>query len=164
MERLWAPWRNAYVVNKKPSRSCLFCRAHRSSPKEDPKNLVLLRARHSFVIFNRYPYNNGHLMVTPNRHVASLDQLTDPERLDLLRLLDRSLSLLKKTFRPAAFNVGINLGRMAGAGVPNHVHLHVVPRWAGDTNFMPVLTGTKVISDSLQSAYRKLRKNLSQAQ
>ena len=107
-------------------------------------------------MLNLYPYNNGHLMLVPNRHVPSLEKLKNEERLDLLQLLDRSLAILRKALHPHGFNIGINLGRVGGAGVPGHVHMHVVPRWKGDTNFMPVTAGTKVISDSLKGTYQSL--------
>lgn len=160
MERLWAPWRKGYILGQRRTPGCLFCRAHRSSSKKDRKNLLLYRSRCNFLLLNRYPYTNGHLMLAPNRHVPSLEHLEDKERLDLLRLLDTALKLLRKAFHSRGFNVGLNLGRVGGAGIPGHVHLHVVPRWEGDTNFMPILTGTKVISDSLESSYRELHRTM----
>lgn len=160
MERIWAPWRRGYVIGKRRPSGCLFCRARRAPPKKDSLNFVLRRSPAAFLILNRYPYTNGHLMVVPNRHVSSLEQLKDRERLDLLRLLDQALALLRQALHPHGFNIGINLGRIGGAGIPGHAHLHVVPRWAGDTNFMPVLTGSKVISDSLEATYRQLRQVL----
>ncbi len=163
MERLWAPWRKAYVrpyIKKKEPHGCLFCRVRSAPARKDAANLVVLRSTHSFIILNRYPYNNGHLMVVPNRHLASIEGLKDPERLDLLRLLDRSLGGLHKMLKAGGFNVGLNLGRVSGAGVVDHVHLHVVPRWEGDTSFMPIFSGTKVISDSLKETYRELARAL----
>ena len=156
MKNLWAPWRKAYISGQKKTSGCFFCQDLRASPKKDKINLLLFRSRFAFILLNRYPYTNGHLMLVPNRHVPSLERLKDSERLDLLKLLDLALQLLKKSLHPHGFNVGMNLGRIGGAGVPGHVHLHVVPRWKGDTNFMPVLTGTKIISDSLQSTYLEL--------
>lgn len=158
MDRLWAPWRKNYVSQRKPLRGCIFCRAHRSSIKKDGANLLLYRSTHSFILLNRYPYNNGHLMIAPNRHVNTLEKLAAKERLNLLELLDLALQLLRKAFHPEGFNLGLNLGRTGGAGVPGHVHLHVVPRWKGDTNFMPIIARTKVISDSLQEVYRSLHR------
>jgi ATP adenylyltransferase len=111
-------------------------------------------------MLNRYPYNNGHVMIVPNRHVPMLDRLAQREKLDLLQLLDRSLAVLKKTIHPQGFNIGINLGRSAGAGFPGHLHIHIVPRWTGDTNFMPVAGETKVISDSLEAVYEALSRRL----
>ncbi len=160
MNRIWAPWRKRYISGRERTPGCLFCRARRSSPKKDKKNFLLHRSRHTFLLLNRYPYTNGHLMLAPNRHVASLEHLEDEERLDLLRLLDLALRLVRRTLHPHGFNIGLNLGRAGGAGIPGHIHLHVVPRWEGDTNFMPVLTGTKVVSDSLESAYAELHRAL----
>ena len=160
MKRLWAPWRKSYVLGGKRQKGCFFCEDSRAPLKKDPLHLVLYRSQHSFVVLNRYPYTNGHVMLVPNRHVATMEKLNDRERLDILKLLDLSMELLRRSFHPEGFNVGMNLGRSGGAGIPGHVHLHVVPRWNGDTNFMPVLTGTKVISDSLESTYHRLRENL----
>ena len=154
MKRLWAPWRKAYITGQKREKGCFLCRDLRS--KKDSKNRLLRRSRHAFILMNRYPYTNGHLMLVPNRHMASIETLNDEERLDLFQLLDVSVRLLKKALHPHGFNIGMNLGRISGAGLPGHLHLHVVPRWEGDTNFMPVLTGTKVISDSLGATYREL--------
>ena len=159
MERVWAPWRKAYILGKK-GRGCLFCRHLRAGKNRDQKNLLLYRSSSSYIMLNRYPYTNAHLMLIPNRHLASLEELNAKERLDLFGLLDLSLKLLKKSFRPQGFNIGINLGKAGGAGIPGHVHVHVVPRWLGDTNFMPVTSGVKVISDSLDSTYRHLQRVL----
>ncbi len=160
MKRLWAPWRKIYVAGGGRTKGCFFCNDLRHPPKHDAKNLLLHRSRHSFILLNRFPYTNGHLMIVPKRHVASPDRLTDKERLDFLKMLDVSLAVLKKALKPHAFNVGMNLGREGGAGVPGHIHLHVVPRWKGDTNFMPVLTGHKVISVALAATYEELRRAL----
>lgn len=160
MKPLWAPWRKRYVSAKKKPRGCLFCKVRRVPSKKDPKNLLLHRSSHSFLMLNLYPYTNGHLMVVSNRHVSSTEKLKEEERLDLLRLLDRSLAILRRAFRPEGFNIGINLGRSSGAGVLGHLHVHVVPRWVGDTNFLPVFSGTKVIPDSLGGVYKTLRKIL----
>jgi len=148
MDKLWAPWRTAYfsVLNKK-QKKCVFCRISKS--KEDRKNLVFIRARHSFAVLNLYPYNNGHTLVMPYRHVGEWERLTAEEQMDLMGLLSQTQRRLKAVLHPQGFNVGINIGRAAGAGFPGHLHIHVVPRWSGDVNFMPVLTDTKVISQSL---------------
>lgn len=159
MKRLWAPWRKKYVTHKKPTR-CVFCRAYRGPKAKDREHLVVQRSRHGLTVLNLYPYNNGHVMVVPNRHVPSFEGLNPEERLDLLRLLDQAVKALRKVLRPQGFNLGINLGRMGGAGFPNHLHIHVVPRWQGDTNFMPILTGTRVISNSLQDVYEILTRAL----
>ncbi len=160
MNRIWAPWRKRYVSGEKKTRGCLFCRVVRAPARKDKTHLLLHRTPHSFLMLNRYPYNNGHLMIVPHRHVPSLARLKDNERLDLLKLLDRSLEILAKAIHPQGFNVGMNLGRAAGAGFPGHVHIHIVPRWVGDTNFMPILGETKVISDSLQAVYQALSRLL----
>jgi len=160
MKLLWAPWRKIYIASEVQTKGCFFCKDLRSPTARDPENHLLHRSRHAFILLNRFPYTNGHLMVAPNRHVSSLEKLSDAERLDFLRLSDLSTTLLKRTLKPQGFNLGINLGRVAGAGIPGHVHLHIVPRWKGDTNFMPILTGTKVISDSLEATYRELRRSL----
>ncbi len=159
MDQLWAPWRKAYIQADPPKRGrCLFCSL--AASRSDASNLILARSRYSFSVLNRYPYNNGHLMVVPRRHVASIAQLSAKERLDWLDLYDQMEKALKKSCRPHGLNVGINVGRIAGAGVPGHLHLHVVPRWRGDVNFMPVIGQTKVISESLKESYRGIRSYL----
>lgn len=165
MERLWAPWRKIYLKaarrkNKGPASRCIFCERLKAPARKDAQNLLLHRSSHSFVILNRFPYINGHLLVLPNRHVSSIENLDDTERLDALRLIDLSMALLRRAMKPEGFNVGLNLGLIGGAGVRGHVHWHVVPRWQGDTNFMPVLAGTRVISDLLSGTYKELRRYL----
>lgn len=157
-KRLWAPWRLGYLVGTRgPSvKGCLFCRVQRS--KSDKKNHLLIRGRWGFVVLNRFPYNNGHLLIAPYRHVGRLESLTEKEWLDLLRLLKEALRRLEKVLRPHGYNLGINIGRAGGAGIPGHLHLHIVPRWEGDTNFMPTLADVKVISQSLDSAYASLKR------
>jgi len=152
-DRLWAPWRTAYVQSKREE--CCFCEA--LGRKDGPDNLVLTRAKGCLVILNLYPYNNGHLLVAPIAHKAALSDLDTEERLALLELVDFSLEALRESLHPHGFNVGMNLGRVAGAGVPGHLHIHIVPRWDGDTNFMPVLADTKVIAQSLDALYQLLR-------
>lgn len=155
MNRLWAPWRKAYIrPDKKQKRGCLFCQLRDSS--HDEKNLVLIRHPTCYAVLNRYPYNNGHVMIIPNRHLNSLSQMSDKERLDWLALTELVLHALEKTMNAQGSNIGMNLGKIAGAGIPGHLHLHIVPRWSGDHNFMPVITGTKVVSESLQSVYHAL--------
>lgn len=160
MRQIWAPWRKKYVRSRRKTGGCLFCRVLRAPRKKDFKNLLLLRSKHSFLMLNLYPYTNGHLMAVPNRHVPSLEKLNEGEKLDLLRLQDRALGLLRRALHPQGFNLGINLGKVAGAGIPRHVHIHIVPRWFGDTNFMPVLSGAKVIADSPQGTYQALSRFL----
>lgn len=157
--RLWAPWRSGYVSTaRRPEgpKGCLFCRKGRS--KKEKSDQVLVHGAHAFSLLNKFPYNNGHLMVAPYRHVARVGDLREEEWLDLWRLADDAIGRLDKAFSPHGYNLGVNLGRTAGAGIPGHLHLHVVPRWTGDTNFMPVTAHTKVISQSLEAAYRALKK------
>ena len=159
MDRIWAPWRKAYIRPSKRRRGgCLFCRLLKENA--DRKNYILKRTLSSFAILNLYPYNNGHTLVLPMRHVDSLDRLTDREKLDLLDLYENVRKALRKTMKAQGFNVGMNLGRVGGAGVPHHLHLHIVPRWSGDSNFMPVLGNTKIISESLRSVYEALLQSL----
>lgn len=154
MDRLWAPWRIKYISSK--NKTCIFCRALKS--RRDKQNYVLKRQTHSFSLLNLFPYNNGHVMIAPNRHVDSLEKLKEKEILDLFKLLSMTKKNLDKCLRADGYNIGINVGRVAGAGFPGHVHIHIVPRWNGDTNFMPVIGKTKVISQSLQELYNRLRK------
>lgn len=149
MDKLWAPWRINYVqAKKKPG--CIFCALSRRSH-------LVFATEHSLCLLNIFPYNNGHLMVAPRRHVADLADLKDNEALDLFNSLKTVEKLLKQLLRPQGFNIGINLGEAAGAGIPGHLHIHIVPRWKGDTNFMPVLNNTKVISQSLQELLKRLK-------
>jgi len=153
MKKLWAPWRLKYVKSKK-SNGCIFCKARKS--KQDKKNHVVYRSKCSFAILNLYPYTNGHIMVAPYRHVKDIDQLSRDELLDLFEVLKISKKLLDKTLEPHGYNIGINISRAAGAGFDKHIHIHIVPRWKGDVNFMPVFTDTKVISQSLNDLYNRL--------
>jgi ATP adenylyltransferase len=157
LNRIWAPWRIGYIEQKK-KRGCIFCSVYRE--KKDKKNFIIFRSFHSFVMLNTFPYNNGHLMVISNRHVSSLELLKESEILDMNRSVIKAISVLKKVLRPQGFNIGINIGKFAGAGVEKHIHIHIVPRWIGDTNFMPVLSNTKVIPQSLKDLYQKLEKCL----
>lgn len=151
--RLWAPWRTVYLSQRGP-RACIFCAAVRS--RADRQHHVVARGRTVFVILNRYPYNNGHLMIAPYRHIGALAGLRPGEWSELLTMLQRFTRRLRRTLRSQGFNLGLNLGRVAGAGIPGHLHVHVVPRWQGDTNFMPVAAGTKVVSQSLDALYTLL--------
>jgi ATP adenylyltransferase len=155
MKVIWAPWRMAYITSTKQSSGCVFCIKPRE--RRDASNLVLHRGRHGFVIMNRFPYNSGHLMVAPYGHVKALELLQPDVILDLLSLTRLSLSALRAEIRPEGFNIGINVGRVSGAGIEDHLHLHIVPRWNGDTNFMPLFAETRVIPEHLQATYRKLR-------
>ncbi len=157
MRQLWAPWRIKYILMEKP-KGCIFC----LKPKEerDEENLILYRGRTCFVMLNMFPYNNGHLMIAPYRHVPSIEQLTDEELLELGILAKAMLKLLRKVMNPDGFNIGFNIGRVAGAGIEDHVHMHIVPRWNGDTNFMPIICDTKVIPEGLFDTYRRLKEAL----
>lgn len=156
MDKLWAPWRVKYITKiLKKNKSCVFCRILKE--RKDRKNYILMRTRHSFSVLNIYPYNNGHTLILPLRHVDDLSKLAKNERDDLWELFDENKRLLDKVLKPSGYNVGLNLGRVAGAGFPGHVHIHIVPRWKGDVNFMPVLAQTKVISQSLKALYQRLK-------
>jgi len=153
---LWAPWRMEYIKSSVEGRAaaCVFCEA----PKLDEEEaLVLYKASKSYVILNRYPYNTGHLMVVPYRHVASLEDLDPEELLEISLLVKASLRALRRAYKPQGFNVGVNIGRPAGAGIADHVHVHVVPRWVGDSNFMLIPGGTKVIPQDLRETYKTLK-------
>lgn len=160
MKRLWAPWRLQYIVNadKQKAKGCIFCLFPKEPPENDRKNLILYRGKKAFVILNRFPYNNGHLMVVPYRHIAHFEELDAEEKIDMMDLIEKSIRALKKAFKPQGYNIGMNLGRVAGAGIDDHIHFHVVPRWNGDTNFMPVVGQTKVISSSLEDTLLELQK------
>ncbi len=156
IRRLWAPWRHAYIASQggRP-RGCIFCAAKRA--RNDRAVQVLFRGRTVFALLNRYPYVPGHLLIAPYRHVRRLSQLTAEEAAELLLAAARMEQTLTRAMRPHGFNVGANLGRPSGAGIPGHLHLHLVPRWTGDTNFMPVIGRTRVISDSLDALYDVLK-------
>lgn len=154
MKRLWAPWRMAYILSSR-EKGCFLCDIIQGNA--DRKNLVLRRGEFCALVLNRYPYNNGHLMVAPYRHVDNLGVMSDGERSELLALAAAACAALKKAMRPDGFNIGLNLGVSAGAGLKDHLHLHIVPRWEGDTNFMPVIAGVKVIPQSLDALWRQLR-------
>lgn len=155
MERIWAPWRMGYIDGPRPD-GCVFCLEHGEST--DSQHLVIHRSVHSFIIMNLYPYTNGHLMVIPYRHTSSLDDLNDAELLDFMNTLRFARKLLEVAFAPQGFNIGMNLGQAGGAGVVDHLHFHVVPRWNGDSNFMTVTAETRVIPEALSVTYEKLVK------
>lgn len=159
MNHLWAPWRLAYVAGPKIE-GCIFCDA--LSAGNDRAALVLHRTAEGFLILNRFPYNSGHLMVVPTRHVARLDALSSEEAEALMRLTALSVRVIERAAGAQGFNIGMNLGRAAGAGVEDHLHIHVVPRWVGDTNFMPVLGDTKVLPEHLEQTYDRLAAALAQ--
>jgi ATP adenylyltransferase len=158
IERLWSPWRMAFVSGEAGSSGdsgCIFCGPLAAG--DDERAGILARGPLAFALLNAFPYNTGHLMVAPLRHCGDLDALTADERAELMELTSRSVSLIREVMNADGFNVGANLGAVAGAGVPGHVHLHVVPRWGGDTNFMPVVGDTKVLPEMLAQTYAKLR-------
>lgn len=155
MHVIWAPWRMTYVKDARTLAGCIFC-LNRTT-RRDAARLVLHRGPHGFVIMNRYPYNSGHLLIAPYAHVKSLELLPADCALDLIRMTNLSIRVLQQTIKPEGFNVGFNLGQVSGAGIEAHLHLHLVPRWNGDTNFMSLLAETRVIPEHLQATYRKLR-------
>jgi ATP adenylyltransferase len=147
-ENLWAPWRIKYIQSLSRSSECFICH-DLQNPQDDDANLVLWRTKHCIVILNRFPYNNGHILIAPNRHIAGLDEANDGELLEMFKLVREGQKALSAAIKPQGFNVGLNFGRCGGAGLPGHLHIHIVPRWEGDTNFMNVCGDTKVISQSL---------------
>ncbi|MGH3143103.1 MAG: HIT family protein [Gaiellales bacterium] len=153
MKQLWAPWRLEYIEQADEQEGCIFCRAVEG---EDEPGLVVHRGREAFALLHRFPYASGHLIVAPFRHVGEFSELGDGEALEVHRLVGQGMGALAQRYGPQGFNVGWNLGRIAGAGVTDHVHLHLVPRWAGDTNFMPVLADVKVLPEHLVETRRKL--------
>jgi len=155
MRNLHAPWRMEYISGPEQT-GCLFCRVREAPADQDRENLLVHRADDALVMLNRFPYSSGHLMVAPRAHVGSLVDLDDAQTLAVMRLVRRSLAALDAAMTPHGYNVGANLGRVAGAGIPDHVHVHVVPRWNGDTNFMPVLGEVKVISEHLERTWEKV--------
>jgi ATP adenylyltransferase len=153
VERLWAPWRLEYIESADEATGCIFCTA---LARDDEEALIVRRGVHAFVLLNRFPYASGHLMVAPARHVGDFAGLDDSEVVEIHRLASSGIGALGQLYSPQAYNLGWNLGRVAGAGIVDHVHLHVVPRWAGDTNFMPVLADVKVLPEHLVETRRKL--------
>jgi ATP adenylyltransferase len=154
MDRLWAPWRDSYIRNNKRNKGCIFCKAKKYPSSEQ----VIFKSKKSICLLNIYPYNNGHILISPLRHFGDISAASEEELLDIFRSLKRAKRLLEKTLKPHGFNIGFNLGRAAGAGVIGHLHLHLVPRWTGDVNFMPVLGNSKVISQSLKELAKILKK------
>jgi ATP adenylyltransferase len=153
MDRLWAPWRINYIHSKDKFKGCIFCRAK----KIKADHCVIFKTKSSICMLNIYPYNNGHLLISPLRHIGDIELLKPEEVLDLFNSLKRAKSLLQKVLKPQGYNLGFNLGRPAGAGITGHLHLHLVPRWAGDTNFMPVTGNIRVISQSLDDLAKRLK-------
>ncbi len=158
MERLWSPWRYEYLTSGSgdESSACVFCEIQKD-PGSDEKNFVLHRASHSFIVLNIYPYISGHLLIVPFEHVGELDAAAKETTDELMDLTKLCQTALREVYQPGGFNVGMNLGRSAGAGIVNHIHIHVMPRWTGDTNFMATVGETRVIPEDLTTTYRKLR-------
>ena len=157
MEALWAPWRLDYVKDAKPVSECVFCVAPTRDDALDREHGVIGYGEHGYVILNRYPYTNGHVLVVPFAHESEIDQLDEAVQVDLHRLLMRAVRMIKAAYGCPGLNIGLNMGSAAGAGIASHLHYHVVPRWPGDTNFMPVVGGAKVIPESLEAVYDRLK-------
>lgn len=160
MKKLWAPWRGEYVRSaKKVDGDCVFCELAKS--KISSESLVLYKTKNSFVVMNKFPYSSGHIMVIPILHVDSFDSMSEAQYIDLSNLLKNSIRIVKEVYTPQACNIGMNLGKESGAGIYKHLHYHIVPRWNGDTNFMPILAETKVISEHMLCSYEKLLRGFS---
>jgi ATP adenylyltransferase len=158
LDRLWSPWRSEYIASAgdaDPS-VCVFCKL-RDDAENDAANFVLHRAAHNFIVLNRYPYISGHLLIVPYEHVGELDAAAKATTDELMDLTKRSQTALREVYRPDGFNVGMNLGRAAGAGIADHIHIHILPRWAGDTNFMTSVAEARVLPEDLSTTYEKLR-------
>jgi len=154
MKPIWAPWRIEYILMKKPP-GCVLC----ENPEQNNDDVyhILYRGSKNFVIMNKYPYNPGHLMIVPYRHVDDLEKLTDAELHEHFEIVRASIHVLRQVFNPEGFNLGMNLGKVAGAGIDEHIHTHIVPRWQGDTNYMPVIADTRVVPEALEETYQKLK-------
>jgi len=155
MNHLWSPWRMTYIESPKNQSGCVFCNAQAQA--DDAENLIVQRGEHSFVILNRFPYTSGHLMVIPFIHKPNLEELDSATRAEMMELTSRCTTLLKDIYKPHGFNVGVNIGEAAGAGVLGHVHIHIVPRWVGDTNFMSAVGETRVLPESLEDTYQRVK-------
>ena len=164
MKRLWAPWRMEYILDENKHQTCLFCDVSKeakagNNTTRDRENLVLYRGKHCFIILNKYPYNSGHVMVIPYFHTPTFDGLSDDALFDLIKSVDKSVQILRKILKPDGFNMGLNFGKVAGAGMESHMHIHVVPRWNGDTDSMPIIAETRVMPEHLKKTYDKLVKS-----
>ncbi len=155
MKQLWAPWRLAFVEQASHSIGCIFC--EKPALNQDAKMFILRRGRHAYVIMNIYPYNNGHLLIAPYRHIPAIEELPPPVLADMMRLAQESIRAIRKAYAPEGFNLGVNQGKVAGAGIEHHIHLHIVPRWGADTNFMPLLGETRVLPQHLRASYNRLK-------
>lgn len=159
MQRLFSPWRSEYIESfqNPKDEGCIFCKCQ-NEDVDDENSLVVYKGKEVFILMNRYPYNNGHLLIIPYRHIARISEMSESERLEIFFLIDKSIEALEKTMAAQGHNVGTNLGRVAGAGIDDHIHFHVVPRWNGDTNFMPVLGDVKLISEDMKKTKLRLSK------
>ncbi len=153
MKHIWAPWRIEYILSEKDE-DCIFC--HKPQQNIDRENLIVFRGEKNLVMLNKYPYNPGHLMVAPYKHVWKLEALDQDDMTEHFQLVSRCVEMLREEMNPEGFNIGINLGKVAGAGIEEHIHTHIVPRWNGDTNFMPVFTDSRVVPEALEASYEKL--------
>jgi ATP adenylyltransferase len=160
VKKLWAPWRLKYLTGGGKEDGCVFCKKPAMNPSNDKESLILKRGRYCFIIMNLYPYNNGHVMVVPYKHTGDLNDLGDHELLEMMQFAQLMIRVFKKVYAPEGFNCGFNLGHAAGAGIREHLHFHVLPRWTGDTNFMPVIGETRVISEHILDTYDKLKQAL----
>jgi len=154
MERIWAPWRIEYILMEKPE-GCILC--EKPEEDKDEQNYILYRGDKNFIILNSYPYNPGHLMVAPYRHTGNLEELTGEERNEHFEMVSRAIRALREAFNPGGFNIGANIGKVAGTGIDDHFHSHIVPRWQGDTNYVPVLADVRVVPQALAETYQKLK-------
>ncbi|MBA2501352.1 MAG: HIT domain-containing protein [Pyrinomonadaceae bacterium] len=161
MDRLWSPWRYNYIAGmggeKANDESCIFCDLSAADPSHDERNFILHRAEHNYIVLNLYPYASGHLLIVPYEHTADLDEASEATTAELMRLTVRCQTALRAAYAPDGFNLGMNLGRAAGAGVAAHIHLHILPRWTGDANFMTTIGETRVLPEELTTTYKKLR-------
>ncbi|WP_338599972.1 HIT domain-containing protein [Sulfolobus tengchongensis] len=156
MDILWAPWRAKYIADSSKAKGgeCLFCRVVKED--NDQQNYIVYRSKYAFIILNAFPYNTAHVMIVPYRHLPSIELLTSEESLDVFNLVNLSIRAIREVYNPDGFNIGVNIGRVAGAGIESHVHVHVVPRWNGDSNFMPVIFNTKVMPETLDETFKKI--------
>jgi ATP adenylyltransferase len=154
MKHLWAAWRMKYISKAETETGCVFC--NKLALPDNPENLIVMRGEHAFVILNKYPYTSGHIMVAPLAHKASLEDLDPPTRAEMMELVAQFMGILRQVYAPQAFNVGMNIGAAAGAGVPGHVHIHIVPRWNGDTNFMSTVGEVRVLPETLEQTYARI--------
>ena len=159
MKRLWASWRMKYITNAAKEEGCVFCNALEKN--DNPHNLIVMRGERAFVILNKFPYTSGHVMVAPLAHQPTLEDLNPSTRAEMMELATRCFTVLRQVYNPQAFNLGANIGEAAGAGVPGHVHLHIVPRWSGDTNFMSAVGEVRVLPEELEDTYRRVKEAFS---